>query len=120
MFTATDKDIGEMIKNGNDFVVIWTCLLSNMAFENVVVPGDWRNAVIVLFKNYRGIGLLSVGKQIYSGAIADTMHRMSEGLIDDVQRGFQTREKMSGSSFHFFTIWWKSIIKGRVYEALWT
>ena len=37
----------EMIKGGGDRVVDLIWRLFNMAFENGVVPEDWRSAVIV-------------------------------------------------------------------------
>ena len=63
-----------------------------MAFENGVVPEDWRSAFIVPlykskgerteFKNYRDISLL------YAGILVDIVCRVTKGLIDDEQRGF--------------------------------
>ena len=46
--TGKDEVTGEMIKGGNDMVVEWIWRLCNMAFENGVVPEDWRSAVILL------------------------------------------------------------------------
>ena len=70
-----------------------------MAFESSVVPEDWRSAVIVPLykdkgertecKNYRGISLLSVVGKIYAGIIVDRVRRVTEGLIDDEQKGFR-------------------------------
>ena len=44
-----DKDeiTGEMIEGGGNRVVNWIWKLCNMAFENSVLPEDWRSAVIV-------------------------------------------------------------------------
>ena len=49
-----DEITGEMIKGGSpsDRVVDWIWSLCNMAFENGVMPEDWRSAVIVLL--YKG------------------------------------------------------------------
>ena len=65
-----DEITGEMIKGGGDMVVDWIWRLCNMAFENGIMPEDWRSAVIVPLckgkgernecKNYRDISLLSV------------------------------------------------------------
>ena len=51
--------------------------LCSMAFEDGLVPGEWRSAVIVPLykgkgertecKNYRGISLLSLVGKIYEG-----------------------------------------------------
>ena len=70
-----------------------------MAFESSAVPEDWRSAVIVPlykgkgertdYKNYRGISLLSVVGKIYVGILVDRVCRVSEGLIDDEQKGFR-------------------------------
>ena len=40
-------------------------------------------------KNYRGIILLSVVGNIYAGILADRVHRLTGGLIDDGQGGFR-------------------------------
>ena len=40
-------------------------------------------------KNYRGISLLSVVGEIYSGILIGRAHRVSEDLIDDEQGGFR-------------------------------
>ena len=62
-----DEITGEMVKGGGDRVEYWIWRLCNIAFENGIVPEDWRFAVIVpLYKgkgernectNYRGISL---------------------------------------------------------------
>ena len=54
-----------------------------MAFENGVVPEDWRSAVIVPLykgkgerkecKNYRGISLLRVVQEIYAGILVESV-----------------------------------------------
>ena len=49
-----DEVTGEMIKGGGNWVVDWIWRLCNMAFESVVVPEDWRSAVIVPL--YKGKG----------------------------------------------------------------
>ena len=71
-----------------------------MVFESGVVPEDWRSAVIVpLYKgkgertecsNYRGITLLSVVGKIHERILVDRVHKVTEGLIDDEQEGFQS------------------------------
>ena len=70
-----------------------------MAFESGVVPEDWSSAVIVpLYKGrgertecsiYKGITLLSVVGKIYAGILVDRVRKVTEGLIDDMQRGFR-------------------------------
>ena len=52
--TGGDEITGEMIKGGGDRVVDCILRLYNMAFECVVVPEDWRSAVIVPL--YKGKG----------------------------------------------------------------
>ena len=42
---SKDEITGEMIKGGGDMVVNWIWRLCNMAFENGVVPKDWRSAM---------------------------------------------------------------------------
>ena len=66
--TGKDEITGEMIKGGGNRVVDWIWSVCNMAFQNGIVHGDWRSAVIVPLykgkgertecKNYRGISLL--------------------------------------------------------------
>ena len=66
-----------------------------MAFESGVMLEDWRLAVIVPlykgkgerteYKNYKGISLLSVVKNICRDL--SIIHRVTGGLIDDEQRG---------------------------------
>ena len=63
-----------MTKCGGDFAVDWIRRLCIIAFENGVVPEDWRPAVIVPLykgkrernecKNYRGISLLTMAIKI--------------------------------------------------------
>ena len=75
----------------------WIWRLWNMAFESGVVPEDWRSAVIIpLYKgkgertgcsNYRGISSLSVVGKIYAGILVNRVRKVTEGLIDDEQRG---------------------------------
>ena len=62
-------------------VVDWIWSMCNMDFEIVVVPEDWRSAVIVSMykgkrkrtecRNYRGISLLSVAGKIYARILVD-------------------------------------------------
>ena len=69
--TGKDEITGEMIKSGGYRLVDWIWRLCNMAFDSVVVPEDWRSAVIVSLhkdkgertecRNYRGISLSVVG-----------------------------------------------------------
>ena len=69
-----------------------------MAFDNGVVPEDWKSAVIVSLykgkgertecKNYEGIRLLSVVGKIYAGVLVDRVHRVTGGLTDDEQGDF--------------------------------
>ena len=71
-----------------------------MAFENGVVPEDFRSVVIVPLykgkgermecKNYRGISLLSVVGKIHTEILVDRVRRMTGGLIDDEQGSFRT------------------------------
>ena len=80
---SKDEITGEMIKGGGDRVVDWIWRLCNMAFENGVVPEDWRSAVIVPLykskgertecKNYRGIILLSVFGKLYTGILVESV-----------------------------------------------
>ena len=94
-----DEITGKMIKGGGDRVVDWIWRLCNMAFENGVVPEDWRSVVIVPlykskgemneFKNYRTISLLNVVGKIYAAILVDRVSRKIVGLIDDEQRGFR-------------------------------
>ena len=75
-----DEITEEMIKGGGDRVVDCIWRLCNMAFENGVVPEDWRPAVIVPVykgkgqrtecKNYRGISLLTVVRKIMCGDLS--------------------------------------------------
>ena len=68
-----------MIKGIDDRLVDWIWRLCNTAFENGVVPENWRPALIVPLykgkgeriecKNYRGISLLSMGGKIYAGIL---------------------------------------------------
>ena len=68
-----------------------------MTFESGVVSEDWKSAVIVPLYNgkgektecskYRDISLLSVVGKIYTGILVDRVRKMTEGLIDDEQRG---------------------------------
>ena len=70
-----------------------------MAFESVVVPEDWRSAVIVALykgrgersecKNLRGISLLSVVGKIYAEILVDRVRRVTGGLTDDEQGDFR-------------------------------
>ena len=70
-----------------------------MAFENSVVPEDWRSAVIISsykgkgerieYSSYRGISLLSVVGKIYTGILINRVCKVTEGLIDDEQGGFR-------------------------------
>ena len=72
-----------------------------MAFESVVVPEEWRSAVIVsLYKgkgertecwNYRGISMLSVVGKIYAVILVDRFRSVTGGLIEDEQGGFKAR-----------------------------
>ena len=83
-------------------VVDWIWRLCNIAFENGVVPEDWRSAVIVPLckgkgqrnecKNYRDISLLSVVGKIYVGLLmrVDRVRRVTGGLVDDEQVGFRS------------------------------
>ena len=81
-----DEVTGEMIKKGRGNRVVDWIWLYDMAFENGVVPEDWRSAMIVpLYKgkgerkkcsNYRGISLLSVVAKIYSGILVDSLWLM--------------------------------------------
>ena len=90
-----DEITGEMLKGRGDRVV--DC---NMAFENDVVPEDWRSAVMFPLykdkgertecKNYRGISLLSVVRKIYAGILVSRVHRLTGGLTDDEQGAFIT------------------------------
>ena len=73
-----------------------------MTFESGVVPEDWRSAVIVPLynckgertecKNYRDISLLSVMEKKYAGILVDRVHRLTDYLIDDGQKGFIRRK----------------------------
>ena len=64
-----------------------------MAFENGIVPEDWRSAVIVPLyngkvernecKNYKGINLLSVVGKICAEILVNRFRRVTGGLIDD-------------------------------------
>ena len=66
-----------------------------MAFESGVVTEDWRSTVIVplykakgertVFKNYRGISLLSVAGKIYAGILVDRVRRVTGNMTDDEQ-----------------------------------
>ena len=70
-----------------------------MAFENSVVPENWRSVVIVQLdkgkgkrtecRNHKGIGLLSVVGKIYTGILLDRVRKVTEGLIDDEQGRFR-------------------------------
>ena len=74
--------------------------MCNNPFESGGVPEEWRSAVIVpLYKgkgertecsNYRGICLLSVVGKIYARILADSVCKVTEGLIDDEQGRFRT------------------------------
>ena len=80
-------------------VMDWILKLCNMAFENDVVPEDFRSAVIVPLlkgkgemikcKNYRGISLLSVAFKIYADILVDRICTVTGGLIDHKQGGFR-------------------------------
>ena len=58
-----------------------------MAFESVVVPDDWRSAMIVPLhesngekkgcSNYGGISLLSVVGKIYAGILVDRVRKVT-------------------------------------------
>ena len=70
-----------------------------MAFENGIIPEDWRSAVIAPLykdkgertecKNYGGISLLTVVGKIYVGILVDRVCRMTGSLIDDEQGYFR-------------------------------
>ena len=82
-----DEITGEMIKRESDSVVDWIWRLCNRAFENGVVPEDWRSAVIVPlhkgkgetteYKNYSVVG------KIFAGILVERVCRVTGGLIDD-------------------------------------
>ena len=75
----------------------WIWRLCNIVFESVVVPEEWRSAVIAPLhenkgertecKNCRGISLLSVVGNIYARIVVDRICRVTGGLIDDEQGG---------------------------------
>ena len=68
-----------------------------MTFENVVLPEDWRSAVIVSLyqgkgertecKKYRRISLLSVVGKIYAAILIDRARRVTGDLTDDEHGG---------------------------------
>ena len=80
---ASGKDdiTGEIIKGGGDKAVDWFWRLCYIAFESGSVPEDLRSAVIVplykgkgertVCKNYRGISLVSVVGNIYTGILVE-------------------------------------------------
>ena len=94
-----DKVTLEMMQGGCEMVLDWIWKLCNMGFESGGVSEDWRSAVIVSLykgkgertecKNYRGITLLSLIGKIYA-ILMETVHRETEGVIDDEQRGFRS------------------------------
>ena len=102
--TGKDEVTGEMIKGGDDRMVNLILRLCNMAFERGVVPEDWVSPVIVplhkgngeraKLSNYRGISLLSLAGKIYAGILVDRVRNVTEGLINDEQRGVQCRERV--------------------------
>ena len=71
-----------------------------MAFENSVVPRDWRSTVIVSLykekgevtecKNCRGVSLFSIIRNIYAGILVGRVLRVTEDLNDDGQRNFRS------------------------------
>ena len=95
-----DEITGEMIKNGGERVIDWIWKLCKKAFEEGVVPMDWRRAVIVpLYKgkgekgncrNYRGISLLSVVGKVYAGILVDRVRRVTEDMIGEEQCAFRS------------------------------
>ena len=62
-----DEITGEMIKDGGDRVLDWIWRLGNMAFDNGVLPEDWRSGVPLYegkgerteCKNYIGISFVA-------------------------------------------------------------
>ena len=95
-----DEVTEEMEKGRGDMVVTLIWWLCSMAFENGVVPEDWRSPVILPVhkgegertecENYRGISLFSVVGKIYAGILVD---RVTEDLIDDEQESFRSGKK---------------------------
>ena len=58
------------------------------------------------WKNYTAIiSLLSVAGKIYPGVRVDRVLRVTEGLINDEQKGFQSREVVCISSLHSKEVW---------------
>ena len=62
-----------------------------MAFESGVMPEDWRSAVIVFHctRVKKEGRLLSVVGKIYAGILVDEVRKVTKGLIDDGQGGFE-------------------------------
>ena len=91
--TGKDEITEQMIKDGGDRVVDWIWRLCNMAFENGVVPEDWRSDVIgTLYNgkeernecnNYRCLKLSVVGK-IYARILVEFIET---GCLIDNEKG---------------------------------
>ena len=58
-----------------------------MAFASDVQPMCKSKGERTEYKNYEGISFLS-GGNIYVVILIEKVHRVTEGLIDDVQRDF--------------------------------
>ena len=90
---GNDELTGEMMKGRSDRMVDWNWRLCNMAFENGVVYGDWKSAVIAAMckgkgekmecRNNRGVSSLSMTGKIHAGILADRIRRVTGGLTDD-------------------------------------
>ena len=88
-----------MINGGGDRFVNWILSLCNMVFESGVVSEGWRSDVIVsMYKgkgerrecsNYRDISMLSMVVKNTCRILVDRVHKVTEDLIDDEQRGFK-------------------------------
>ena len=92
-------------------MVDWIWRLCNIAFESVIVPKDWRSAVIVPLykckiertkcKNYRGISLISVVEKMHAGILVDRVSRVTGGVSDDEKGGFRAGR---GCVYQIFTL----------------
>ena len=81
MVVAKDGIKGDTIKNGGELGIDWTWRLCNIAFENGLIPEDWRSTVIVLLykdkgemnecENYKGIYMFSVVEKIYAKVLLE-------------------------------------------------
>ena len=107
---SKEELIGEMIRSkGGKLVTDWVQKLFNIAFESSIVSEEWRATPIVNLHEGKvkiclGIILQRVFGDIYARALLDGVHKETEGLTDDKQRGYKSvgdvQQIMCGGFMH--------------------